>query len=91
MENHTSEDLLARITQIDERLGKIEPHAWEEIVSVMNARGLADSLTELRTRYDEDIINLKNEVNRLKEIVEGQSNMIGVLTGQLWGHGSTTE
>lgn len=91
MSEYTLEDLVERIRQVDERLGQIEPHAWKEIASAMNFQAVADNLAELRGHYDEDIMSLKNEVNRLKEIVEGQSNMIGVLTQQLWGHGSTTE
>lgn len=58
-------------------------------VDELNALALAENLAELRQHYDQRIEFLENEVRKLNEIVQGQTQVIGTAIGQLWGSGST--
>lgn len=56
---------------------------------VLNDLALLETIEHMRSEYDPRLAALENEVVALKEIVEGQSRMIGVLTQQQWGSGPT--
>lgn len=60
-------------------------------VDELNALALAENLGELRQLYDAKFEALENEIKLLKELVQQQTQTIGMAIGQLWGSGSTVK
>jgi len=58
-------------------------------VDELNSLALAENLADLRQTYDARFQALENEIRRLNELVQAQTQMIGVAVGQIWGGGPT--
>jgi uncharacterized membrane protein len=82
-----------RIEDVEARLEELlrSQDFRRKLVDELNAVSLAENLAELRLSYDARLEALEAIVRDLREVVQGQAQMIGVLTQQTWGSGSTVE
>ena len=59
------------------------------LISEMNAKALAASLAELREHYEARLTALENSVQTMRDLIQQQTQVIGVALQQVRGSGST--